>query len=81
MIFAQTIKRFAGMLPLGLLLFSLAANAQDAVEELFDAIADELPSLENKLVFNLNDRELATGSSELPRLGGFADLPPGALPG
>lgn len=80
MIFAQTIKRFSGALLPVLLLFSLSAHAQDAVEKLFNAIADELPSLENKLVLNLNDRELATGSSELPRLGGFADLPPGAYP-
>ena len=68
------------MLPLGLLLFSLAANAQDAVERLFDVVAEGIPSLEIRLAPNLNDRELATGSSELPRLRGFADLPPGASP-
>ena len=65
---------------LGLLLFSIPIDAQDAVEELFNAVADDLPSFENRLVLNLNDRELASGSSDLPRLGGFADLPPGLYP-
>ena len=65
---------------LGLLFFCFPVNAQDAVEELFHAIGEGRPSLEDRLALNLNDRKLASGSSDLPRLGGFADLPPGLYP-
>ena len=67
-------------LPLGLLLNCLAADAQDAVGELFTAVAREIPAAELRLLLNLNDREASAGRPDPPRLGGFADLPPGEYP-
>ncbi len=74
-----------GLLSMGLLFFAVAAKGQDApaaVGELFQAIADAAapapPALE--LVVNLNGRGLASRPPAAPRLGGFADLPAGALP-
>jgi len=74
-----------GLLTLGLFFFCFAANGQDgsvAVEGLLQAIAD--PSSPSPpafaLVVNLNERELASRSPAVPRLGGFADLPAGAFP-
>ena len=63
---------------LGLLLFCIPVYAQDAVEDLFQALAGEIPAAELELVPNLNERDL--GSLDAPRLGSFADLPPGGYP-
>jgi len=63
---------------LGLLLFCIPVYAQDAVEELLQALAGEISATELQFAPNLNDREL--GSLDAPRLGGFADLPPGGYP-
>ena len=60
------------------LLFCIPVYAQDAVEDLFQALAGEIPAAELELVPNLNERDL--GSLDAPRLGGFADLPPGGYP-
>ncbi len=71
-----------GNLPwLGLLLFCVPVHAQDAVADLFSALADEIPASEIRFLPNLNDREEAAGNPEPPRLGGFADLPPDEYPG
>ena len=51
------------------------------MEELFAAIASEIPSSELHLLTNLNDRGEAGGRPSPPRLGGFADLPPDEYPG
>ncbi len=65
---------------LGLLLFCIPVSAQDAVADLFSALADEIPASEIRFLPNLNDREEAAGNPDPPRLGGFADLPPDAYP-
>lgn len=77
MIFARTISGFR-LLPLGLIFCGMSASAQDAVEDLLQALAAEISATELQLAPNLNEREL--GSLDAPRLGGFADLPPGGYP-
>lgn len=65
---------------LGLLLFCIPVSAQDAVEELLQALEGEIPAVELQLVPDLNDRGLGSRAPEVPRLGAFPDLPSGAYP-
>ena len=65
---------------LALLLVCIPVHAQDAVGELLQALAEGIQATELQLAANLNERELGSRAPEVPRLGAFPDLPPGAYP-
>ena len=76
--FTSCVTRNLSFCSLGLLLFCIPVHAQNAVEDLLQALAKEISADELQLAPDLNAREL--GSLDAPRLGGFADLPSGGYP-
>ena len=67
-----------------LLAFPLARagvlDTDSAADPLLDDLAMDLESLGMDVARNLNQRDIARGRPARPRLGAFADLPPGDMP-
>ncbi len=57
------------------------ASAASGAADFLAAVADALPAREVEVLPNLNDRAAFSRGPQVPRLGGFFDLPPGAYPG
>ena len=79
MIFAPIIdvKR---LLPSVLLVFCISATAQTGADEFLPVVADDLRAQNIEVLPDLNDRDDVSRRLVAPRLGGFADLPPGSYP-